>query len=230
MEGKPTYKVLVVDDEPDIIELLQYNLERAGYEVKSAQNGKEAIKTAKGFLPDLILMDIMMPHMDGVETSRLLRELPELSETYIIFLTARVEEYSEVAAFDVGADDYIIKPIKPRALISRIGALFRRELKKNKQEDKIKVEDLTIDKRSYTVYKGADPITLPKKEFELLFFLAQNPNKVFSREDLLQNIWGADVYVLARTVDVHIRKVREKIGNSYIKTVKGVGYKLTTTN
>ena len=230
MDVKPTYKVLVVDDEPDIIELLQYNLERAGYEVKSASNGKEAIQVAKYFLPHLILMDIMMPQMDGVETSRLLREVPELSETYIIFLTARVEEYSEVAAFDVGADDYIIKPIKPRALISRIAALFRRELKKNKQEDKIKFNDLTIDKRSYTVYKGNDPITLPKKEFELLFFLAQNPNKVFSREDLLQNIWGADVYVLARTVDVHIRKVREKIGNEYIKTVKGVGYKLATNN
>ena len=226
MDVKPTYKVLVVDDEPDIIELLQYNLERAGYEVKAASNGKEAIQVAKFFLPHLILMDIMMPQMDGVETSRLLREVPELSETYIIFLTARVEEYSEVAAFDVGADDYIIKPIKPRALISRIGALFRRELKKNKQEDKIKFNDLTIDKRSYTVFKGSEPITLPKKEFELLFFLAQNPNKVFSREDLLQNIWGADVYVLARTVDVHIRKVREKIGNEYIKTVKGVGYKL----
>ncbi|MDX2304039.1 MAG: response regulator transcription factor [Microscillaceae bacterium] len=230
MDVKPTYKVLVVDDEPDITEILHYNLERSGYDVKTASNGKEAIQIAKYFLPHLILMDIMMPQMDGVETSRLLREIPELSETYIIFLTARVEEYSEVAAFDVGADDYIIKPIKPRALISRIGALFRRELKKNKQEDKIKIHDLTIDKRSYTVYKGLEPITLPKKEFELLFFLAQNPNKVFSREDLLQNIWGADVYVLARTVDVHIRKVREKIGNDYIKTVKGVGYKLATNN
>lgn len=226
MEIKPTYRILVVDDEPDIVELLQYNLERAGYEVKSAANGQEAIDMSRSFLPNLILMDIMMPKMDGVETSRLLREMPELSETYIIFLTARVEEYSEVAAFDVGADDYIIKPIKPRALISRIGALFRRELKKSKHEDKISVGDLTIDKRSYTVYQGTKPITLPKKEFELLFFLAQNPNKVFSREDLLQNIWGADVYVLARTVDVHIRKVREKIGNGYIKTVKGVGYKL----
>lgn len=227
MEIKPTHKVLVVDDEPDIIELLQYNLERAGYEVEAANNGLEAIEKAKHFLPHLILMDIMMPKMDGVETSRLLRETPELSETYIIFLTARVEEYSEVAAFEVGADDYIIKPIKPRALISRIGALFRREMKKHKQDDKISVGDLIIDKRSYTVHKGSDQITLPKKEFELLFFLAQYPNKVFSREDLLQNIWGADVYVLARTVDVHIRKVREKIGSGYIKTVKGVGYKLS---
>lgn len=180
MEIKHTYKILVVDDEPDIVELLQYNLERAGYEVRTASNGQEAIDESKTFLPNLILMDIMMPRMDGVETSRLLREIPELSETYIIFLTARVEEYSEVAAFDVGADDYIIKPIKPRALISRISAMFRRELKKNRQEDKISVGDLTIDKRSYTVFKGFNPITLPKKEFELLFFLAQNPNKVFS--------------------------------------------------
>ncbi|MEO1655985.1 MAG: response regulator, partial [Bacteroidota bacterium] len=150
MDTNPTYRVLVVDDEPDIVELLDYNLERAGYEVNSASNGQEALEKARDFLPHLILMDIMMPHMDGVETSRLLREMPELSETYIIFLTARVEEYSEVAAFDVGADDYIIKPIKPRALISRIGALFRRELKKNKQEDKISINDLVIDKLSYT--------------------------------------------------------------------------------
>jgi two-component system alkaline phosphatase synthesis response regulator PhoP len=163
--------------------------------------------------------------MDGVEAGRRLRELPELQNTYIIFLTARTEEYSEVAAFEVGADDYITKPIKPRALMSRISALFRRETKKAKQEDKIAIGDLTIDRKSYTVSNKGELVTLPKKEFELLFFLAQNPNKVFSRDDLLQNIWGSDVYVLARTVDVHIRKVREKIGEGYIKTVKGVGYK-----
>jgi two-component system alkaline phosphatase synthesis response regulator PhoP len=167
----------------------------------------------------------MMPNMDGVEAGRRLRELPELQNTYIIFLTARTEEYSEVAAFEVGADDYITKPIKPRALMSRISALFRREIKKAKQEDKIAIGDLTIDRKSYTVSNKGELVTLPKKEFELLFFLAQNPNKVFSRDDLLQNIWGSDVYVLARTVDVHIRKVREKIGEGYIKTVKGVGYK-----
>ena len=231
MENTPVYKVLVVDDEPDIVELLQYNLEKAGYEVKTANNGKEAIKVAKVFLPHLILMDIMMPKMDGVEAGRQLREIPEIADTYIIFLTARVEEYSELAAFDVGADDYITKPIRPRALLSRIAALFRREQKKHQKEekkDKILVGNLTIDRESYIVYNDQTPITLPKKEFEMLFFLAQNPNKVFSRDELLQNIWGTDVYVLARTVDVHIRKVREKIGDGYIKTVKGVGYKLVT--
>lgn len=210
MENTPVYKVLVVDDEPDIVELLQYNLEKAGYEVKTANNGKEAIKVAKSFLPHLILMDIMMPKMDGVEAGRQLREIPEIADTYIIFLTARVEEYSELAAFDVGADDYITKPIRPRALLSRIAALFRREQKKHQKEekkDKILVGSLTIDRESYIVYNEQVPITLPKKEFEMLFFLAQNPNKVFSRDELLQNIWGTDVYVLARTVDVHIRKV-----------------------
>jgi two-component system, OmpR family, alkaline phosphatase synthesis response regulator PhoP len=224
MSSQP-YKVLVVDDEPDILELLQYNLAKEGYDVKAANDGKRAIELAKDFSPHLILMDIMMPNMDGVETGRRLREMPELVNTYIIFLTARSEEYSEVAAFDIGADDYITKPIKPRALMSRISALFRRESKKVKQEDKVAIGDLTIDRKSYTVYIKDTPVTLPKKEFELLFFLAQNPNKVFSRDDLLQNIWGTDVYVLARTVDVHIRKVREKIGEGYIKTVKGVGYK-----
>lgn len=220
-----SHKVLVVDDEPDILELLQYNLVKEGYEVKTANEGKKAIEIAKDFLPNLILMDIMMPSMDGVEAGRRLREIPELASTYIIFLTARSEEYSEVAAFDIGADDYIAKPIKPRALMSRISALFRRESKKVKQDDKVTIGDLTIDRKSYTVYNKNIPVILPKKEFELLFFLAQNPNKVFSRDDLLQNIWGTDVYVLARTVDVHIRKVREKIGEGYIKTVKGVGYK-----
>jgi two-component system alkaline phosphatase synthesis response regulator PhoP len=231
MEDTPVYKVLVVDDEPDIVELLQYNLEKAGYEVKTANNGKEAIKVAKSFIPHLILMDIMMPKMDGVEAGRQLREIPEIADTYIIYLTARVEEYSELAAFDVGADDYITKPIRPRALLSRIAALFRREQKqhqKNEKKDKIQVGALTIDRESYIVFNDKTPITLPKKEFEMLFFLAQNPNKVFSRDELLQNIWGTDVYVLARTVDVHIRKVREKIGGGYIKTVKGVGYKLVT--
>jgi two-component system alkaline phosphatase synthesis response regulator PhoP len=225
MSTTQSHKVLVVDDEPDILELLQYNLIKEGYEVKTAPDGKKALEVAKDFVPNLILMDIMMPNIDGVETGRRMREMPELSSTYIIFLTARAEEYSEVAAFDIGADDYITKPIKPRALMSRIGALFRRESKKTKSDDKVTIGDLMIDRKSYTVFNKSVPITLPKKEFELLFFLAQNPNKVFSRDDLLQNIWGTDVYVLARTVDVHIRKVREKIGEGYIKTVKGVGYK-----
>lgn len=225
MSTNLTYKVLIVDDEADIVEILQYNLVKEGYEVKTASDGKKALEIAKTFVPHLILMDIMMPNMDGVEAGRRLREMPEMANTFIIYLTARAEEYSEVAAFDVGADDYITKPIKPRALMSRINALFRRESKKAKQDDKVTIGNLTIDRKSYTVTNQNGPITLPKKEFELLYFLAQNPNKVFSRDDLLQNIWGSDVYVLARTVDVHIRKVREKIGENHIKTVKGVGYK-----
>lgn len=230
MGQKPPYKILIVDDDPDIAEMLQYNLKREGYEVRTATDGKKALEIAKTFYPQLILMDIMMPHMDGVEASRQLRELPETADCFIIFLTARAEEYSEIAAFNVGADDYIVKPIKPRALMSRIAALFRREMKKNKVDEKVVVGDLEIDRKSYTVFRGEEPITFPKKEFELLFFLAQNPNKVFSRDELLQNIWGTDVYVLARTIDVHIRKVREKIGEGYIKTIKGVGYKLELTD
>jgi two-component system, OmpR family, alkaline phosphatase synthesis response regulator PhoP len=167
----------------------------------------------------------MMPGQDGVETCRQLREMNELQGTYIVFLTARSEEYSEVAAFDIGADDYITKPIKPRALMSRIAAIFRRGEFQQKGGSSITVGDLVVDKTSYTVNRQGSQINLPKKEFELLYFLAQNPGKVFSRDDLLQNIWGTDVYVLARTVDVHVRKVREKIGEGYIKTVKGVGYK-----
>jgi two-component system alkaline phosphatase synthesis response regulator PhoP len=218
-------KILVVDDEADILELLKYNLKKEGYHVKTVSNGIDAVEVAKSFFPDLVLLDIMMPNQDGVETCRQLREIPELGNTFIVFLTARSEEYSEVAAFDIGADDYITKPIKPRALMSRISAMFRRGEIKSKDNTIISVGDLTIDKTSYTIDVKDKKITLPKKEFQLLYFLAQNPNKVFSRDDLLQNIWGTDVYVLARTVDVHIRKVREKIGEGYIRTVKGVGYK-----
>lgn len=225
MSDKSKIKVLVVDDEPDIVDLLTYNLKKEGYEVDSAEDGIKAVKIASKFSPDVILLDIMMPHQDGVETCRQLREIPELKNTFIIFLTARSEEYSEVAAFDVGADDYITKPIKPRALMSRIAALFRRESKKEQEYTQIKIKDLIIDRTSYTIDQSGKTITLPKKEFELLYFLAKNPNMVFSRDELLQNIWGADVFVLARTVDVHIRKVREKIGENYITTVKGVGYK-----
>ena len=227
MGNKQMHKVLVVDDEEPILELLKYNLEKNGYEVKTAQDGARAVDIARKFIPDLVLLDIMMPKMDGVETCRLLRDLPELQKMFVVFLTARSEEYSEVAAFDIGADDYITKPIKPRALMSRISALFRRDSKKSSPSNNITIGDLTIDRTSYTISVKGKEINLPKKEFELLYFLAQNPNKVFSREDLLQNIWGSDVYVLARTVDVHIRKVREKIGEDYITTVKGVGYKFT---
>ncbi|MCG8387092.1 MAG: response regulator transcription factor [Cytophagales bacterium] len=227
MGGKQNQKVLVVDDEEAILELLKYNLEKQGYEVKTAVDGFEGVEVAKKLQPDLILLDIMMPKQDGVETCRQIREIPELSNTFIIFLTARSEEYSEIAAFDVGADDYITKPIKPRALMSRISALFRRDSKKKTVTNQISLGGLLIDRSSYTIRMEGREITLPKKEFELLYFLAQNPNKVFGRDELLQNIWGSDVYVLARTVDVHIRKVREKIGDEYIKTVKGVGYKFS---
>lgn len=222
---KQQFKVLIVDDEPDILELLEYNLQKEGYLVRTALNGKKGVDEARNFHPDLVLLDIMMPEQDGVETCRQIREIPEMQNSYVIFLTARAEEYSEIAAFEVGADDYIIKPIKPRALMSRLSALFRRENKKKKTGSKVSIGNLVIDRTSYTVHIGEEQITLPKKEFELLFFLAQNPKKVFSRDDLLHNIWGTDVYVLARTVDVHIRKVREKIGEGYITTVKGVGYK-----
>ncbi len=225
MSEKQKIKVLVVDDEPDIVEILKYNLQKEGYEVATAEDGIKGVKVAGKFLPDVILLDIMMPNQDGVETCLQLRQIPELKSSFIIFLTARMEEYSEVAAFDVGADDYITKPIKPRALMSRIAALFRRESKKEQEVAQIKAKDLLIDRGSYTVDKNGKTITLPKKEFELLYFLAKNPNIVFSRDELLQNIWGTDVFVLARTVDVHIRKVREKIGEDYITTVKGVGYK-----
>ncbi|HHP7241001.1 MAG TPA: response regulator [Cyclobacteriaceae bacterium] len=225
MSNKSSQKILVVDDEADILELLKYNLKKEGYDVKTSLDGIKAVEIARTFQPDLILLDIMMPKQDGVETCRQIREIPELNNVFVIFLTARSEEYSEVAAFETGADDYITKPIKPRALMSRINALFRRDLKKKKDVNKISIGDLTIDRTSYTVMSGDEKINLPKKEFELLYFLAQNPGKVYSRDDLLQSIWGSDVYVLARTVDVHIRKVREKIGEGYINTVKGVGYK-----
>src|SRR5688572_9925069 len=198
MGNKQMHKVLVVDDEEPILELLKYNLEKSGYEVKTASEGSKAVDIAKKFVPDLVLLDIMMPKMDGVETCRLLRDIPELQKMFVVFLTARSEEYSEVAAFDVGADDYITKPIKPRALMSRISALFRRDSKKSSPSNIITIGDLTIDRTSYTISVKGKEINLPKKEFELLYFLAQNPNKVFSREDLLQNIWGSDVYVLAK--------------------------------
>lgn len=216
---------MVVDDEEDILELLKYNLQKEKYDVKTASNGIKAVEIAKSYIPDLVVLDIMMPNQDGVETCRQLREIPDLQHTYILFLTARAEEYSEIAAFDVGADDYIVKPIKPRALMSRISALFRRKRSGKGEKSTIMINDLIIDKSSYTVTQKDENITLPKKEFELLFYLAQYPNKVHTRDELLQNIWGSDVYVLARTVDVHIRKVREKIGEGYISTLKGVGYK-----
>ncbi len=224
MQATP-FKVLLVDDDPDIIELLQYNFEKEGYEVATAPDGKIALEKAKTFLPDLVLLDIMMPFIDGIETGRLLRLMPELSETVILFLTARTEEYSEIAAFDIGADDYITKPIKPRALMSRVQALLRRKSPSTETlKDYIEIGDLIINRQNHNVTLQGNPLTLPRKEFELLAFLAEHPDKVFGREELLQKIWGTDVYVLERTVDVHIRKLREKIGDGFIKTLKGVGY------
>lgn len=224
MVKKP--KILLVDDDTDILELLEYNLNKEGFEIATATDGLQALEIAPVFLPDLILLDIMMPKLDGIETASLLRKIPELKNTYILFLTARSEEYSEVAAFEVGADDYIVKPIKPRALISRLKALVRRDLQPilAEKDEKLTVGPLVINRKNHAVLLNGTSIAFPKKEFELLFFLVQNKDKVFSRDEILHRIWGADVYVVERTVDVHIRKLREKIGDNYIKTLKGIGY------
>ena len=222
---KSNFKILAIDDEKDILLLLKYNLESEGYFVNTASSGKEGIDIASKYNPDLILIDIMMPEIDGIETYRKLREIEKFQSTFILFLTARVEEYSEVAAFDAGGDDYITKPIKPRALLSRINSFYKRKSSVDNNKNVIEVENLSIDKDSYVVKVDGNEVFFPKKEFELLHFLATNPKKVFSRESLLRNIWGADVHVVARTVDVHIRKIREKLGQDFISTIKGVGYK-----
>ena len=217
-------KILIVDDEPDIIELLDYHLVKQGFVTKSASNGKQALEIAKSFLPDLVLLDLMMPEMDGIETCIQIRENIELKDTIIALLTARSEDYSQIAGFDSGADDYITKPIKPRVLISRIKALLRRN-ETSIKNDKI-LKDLSIDLEKYVaIIKGEEKL-LPKKEFELLALLFSKPGKVFTREVILNKVWGDDIVVGDRTIDVHIRKLREKIGDHYIKTVKGVGYKL----
>jgi two-component system alkaline phosphatase synthesis response regulator PhoP len=219
-------KILIVDDEPDILELVEYNLKKEGYQVFTANNGQEGIALAKRVHPDLIVLDIMMPKMDGIEACRLMRAIPEFKNTYMVFLTARSEEYSEIAGFNVGADDYIAKPIKPRALVSRINAILRRN---NSSEDlsdnKIEIGDLVIDREAYLVFQAGEKIVLAKKEFELLYLLASKPGKVYTRESILKNIWEDSVVVTNRTIDVHIRKVREKLGENYVSTVKGVGYK-----
>jgi two-component system, OmpR family, alkaline phosphatase synthesis response regulator PhoP len=220
----PTSKILLVDDDPDIIELLEYNLKKEGYEMASANDGVQAVEVAKIFKPDLILLDVMMPQQDGIETARQLRRLPDFKDTYILFLTARAEEYTEVAAFDVGADDYIVKPIKPRALVSRIKAVLRRDVQQTESDLIIEIGQLIINRTNYSVNNNGVNLVMPKKEFELLSFLAKHPNKVFNRDELLEKVWGVDVYVVERTVDVHIRKLREKIPEHYIKTLKGVGY------
>ncbi|WP_051102988.1 response regulator transcription factor [Hymenobacter aerophilus] len=222
------YKILVVDDDPDIVELLEYNLRKEGYTVASAADGQQALALAPEFGPDIVLLDVMMPHLDGIAACRQLREQPRFKDTYIIFLTARAEEFSEVAAFDAGADDFIAKPIKPRALLSRLAAYVRRDKEPQPVSDTIEINGLTIDRTAFAVYQDGRKILLPKKEFELLAFLASSPHKVFGRDELLQNIWGSDVFVLARTVDVHVRKVREKVGDHHIQTIKGVGYKFNS--
>jgi two-component system alkaline phosphatase synthesis response regulator PhoP len=221
-------RILIVDDEPDILDMLEYNLQNEGYDVERAIDGDEALRIAKVFKPDLMLLDVMMPKLDGVEACRRLREQPDLKKTYIIFLTARGEEFAELAGFEAGADDYITKPIKPRALLSRLRAILRRSVEVTNEESKtLNVGGLQIIKDEYIVYLNGQAINLPKKEFELLFFLAEKPGKVFSRETLLEKIWGSDVFVVPRTIDVHVRKLREKLGEQYIQTIKGVGYKFT---
>jgi two-component system alkaline phosphatase synthesis response regulator PhoP len=217
-------KVLIVDDEADILDLLEYNLEKEGYLVFRATDGAEALKIAQRERPDLVLLDIMMPHTDGIETCRQMRRIPQLKEIFIVFLTARAEEYSELAGFEAGADDYISKPIKPKVLMSRLRAILRRDQPAGESLTHLKVHDLEIMRDEYIVLKSGAQLVLPRKEFELLFFLAARPGKVFSREKLLEQVWG-DVFVVDRTVDVHVRKLREKLGEGYIQTVKGVGYK-----
>jgi len=219
------YKILLVDDEKDILEFIGYNLKKEGYEVFTARNGKDAIAIAKTEMPNLIILDVMMPKMDGIETCGEIKAIPELGNTIIVFLTARGEDYSQIAGFEAGADDYITKPIKPKVLISRIKALLRRYKEPEKSQDEIRLKDFTIDREKYLVFKDDEEISLPKKEFELLILLASKPDKVFTREEIFTKVWGNDVIVGDRTIDVHVRKIREKIGLDSIKTIKGVGYK-----
>ncbi|MGB4775413.1 MAG: response regulator transcription factor [Daejeonella sp.] len=220
------HKILIVDDEPDILELIEYNLKKEDFLVYTATNGLEAVAEAKRVLPDLIILDIMMPKMDGIEACRILRTMPEFKNTFMIFLTARSEEYSEIAGFNAGADDYIAKPIKPRALISRINAILRRNVQTEETaENKLEIADLVIDREAFLVFRNGEKTVLAKKEFELLYLLASKPGKVYTREVILKNIWEDSVVVTNRTIDVHIRKIREKLGDNYLSTVKGVGYK-----
>lgn len=221
-------KILIVDDEPDILEFLKYNLSKEGYEVYTATDGESGIKIAERERPQLVILDIMMPKMDGVEVCRHLRSKPEFSKTLIAFLTAREEDYSQIAALDVGGDDYITKPIRPRVLTSRIKALLRRSEREEEAAEAssvVKIADLEIDREKVMVQRGEEMIELAKKEFELLYLLVSKPGKVFSREEIFNKVWGTDVIVGNRTIDVHVRKLREKIGDDYIKTIKGIGYK-----
>jgi len=225
MMNKRDVKILLVDDEPDILEIVGYNLKNEGYQVYTANNGLEALKSAKKITPNLILLDIMMPEMDGIETCEKIRAIKSLENTLIAFLTARNEDYSQVAGFEAGADDYITKPIKPKVLVSKVKSLLRRLKAENQADSTVVVGDITINRDEYVVFKGDKKIFLPRKEFELFSLLTSKPGKVFKRETILDSVWGNEVVVGGRTIDVHIRKLREKIGDDYFKTVKGVGYK-----
>ena len=220
---KKNIKILLVDDEPDIVEIIRFNLKQHGYKISTASDGLEAIKVAEKEMPHLIIMDVMMPNLDGIEACERLRQDNRFSDTIIMFLTARGEDYSYVAAFDAGADDYVTKPIKPKILVSKVKGLLRR-LKEKESKNIYVFNKLTIDRDSYKVINDNKELSLPRKEFELLFLLASMPGKVFTREKIMDIVWGGDV-VGDRTIDVHIRKLREKIGNNYFKTVKGIGYK-----
>ena len=223
---KTKAKILLVDDEPDILEIVGFNLSQEGYRIVTAANGKEAITKAKAELPNLIIMDVMMPEMDGIEACEAIRKIPELENVIITFLTARNEDYTQVAGFDAGADDYISKPIKPKLLVSKVNALLRRFNEQQKSTGTLSVGGIEINREEYVIIKDNIEISLPRKEFELFYLLASKPGKVFKREEILDKIWGNDVIVGGRTIDVHIRKLREKIGDDYFKTIKGVGYKL----
>ena len=218
-------KILLVDDEPDILEIVGYNLKNEGYSVYTACNGIEAVKSAKKITPNLILLDIMMPEMDGIEACEKIRTVKSLENTLIAFLTARNEDYSYVAGFDAGADDYITKPIKPKVLISKVKSLLRRLKAESQEDSSVKIGDITINRDEYLIFKGDKKIFLPRKEFELFSLLTSKPGKVFKRETILDRVWGSEVVVGGRTIDVHIRKLREKIGDNHFKTIKGVGYK-----
>lgn len=225
---KSEIKILLVDDEPDILEIIGVNLESEGYQVFKAKDGHEAVKKAEKIQPHLIIMDVMMPNMDGIEACERIRKNENLQQTVIMFLSARGEDFSYVAAFDAGADDYVTKPIKPKVLVSKVKGLLRRFKKSDSQELIIHIGDLIINKEEYKVTKGQFEFTLPRKEFELLFLLASKPEKVIKRDKIMEKVWGSDVVVGDRTIDVHIRKLREKVGDQYFKTVKGVGYKFVT--
>ena len=225
---KKDIKILLVDDEQDILEIIGYNLSQEGYQVVTASNGKEAIAKAKKEHPQLIIMDVMMPEMDGMEACENIRKIPELKETIITFLTARSEDYSQVAGFDAGADDYIAKPIKPKVLVSKVKALLRRlkVVDGVSSTTTLTLGNIEINREEYKIIKDGKGIILPRKEFELFYLLATKPGKVFTREEILDKVWGNEVVVGGRTIDVHIRKLREKIGDSFFKTIKGVGYKI----